>query len=415
MSKRKRFLKTTSIIIFLFAAGAIIISGVSLSSGLRTKLTYKDRKVTTVARSKTMDSKFEKNSVHQQALDIVHLMSDDEKVAQLFIVLPEALITDENTVVQAGEVTRRCFNNKPVGGFIYLERNLQTPEQVRKLLSNVTEISKQRIGLIPFLCVDEEGGEVVRIAGRNEFGIDAIPSMVEVTDKEHAYQIGQEIGAYLNELGFNCDFAPVADVLINPSNELLKSRSFGFDTADVSQKCAAYSKGINENGILSCYKHFPGHGATVEDSHSGFAVSHRTIEELQASELVPFEQGIQKEVQMIMVGHIALPEVTGDNVPSSLSDQIMERLLRKEMGYQGLIITDALNMGAITKLYSSAEAAIMALNAGADIVLMPDDFQAAYQGVLSALQTGELDEKLIDKKLIRIVERKLLMKEQETQ
>lgn len=344
----------------------------------------------------------------QRVLDSMTL---DEKVNQLFMITPEAL-TGVGTVVQAGDGTREALAEHPVGGLIYFAQNLQDPDQTRTMLKNTQEYASAQSGFPIFLSVDEEGGQVARVGNNPAFGVPETGNMSEVGaggDTQEAYEIGSTIGAYLKDLGFNMDAAPDADVLTNPENEVVKYRSFGSDPELVSQMAAAELQGLNDQGIIGMYKHFPGHGGTTADSHEGYAYVDDTLEELKSGALVPFQDGADNGLQVIMVSHIACPEVTGNNTPATLSRELVTDLLREDMGFDGLVITDALNMGAITEQYSSGEAAVAALNAGVDMLLMPADFQAAYDGVMAALENGELTEERIDESVRRILEIKLEM------
>ena len=150
-------------------------------------------------------------------------------------------------------------------------------------------------------------------------------------------------------------------------------------------------------------KHFPGHGATEEDSHEGFAYSDRTLEELRQCEFLPFRAGIEAGARAVMVGHISLPQITGDGTPAVLSEAVMNQMLRQELGFQGIIITDALNMGAITENYTTEDAAVQAILAGADMLLMPADFQKAYQAVLNAVNDGRITRERLDESVLRIL------------
>lgn len=336
----------------------------------------------------------------------------EEKVAQLFIILPESLVEGVEHVTAAGDMTRKAFDAIPVGGFIYLNDNLQSAEQVKTMLSNIQTFSKSRLNLPAFLCIDEEGGPVARIGGKGKFDVPIIGNMSEIGktgDPNAAYEVGVQIGSYLSELGFNLDFAPVADVLSNPDNTVVKKRSFGENPANVSAMALAVANGLHSQGILSVYKHFPGHGATAGDTHDGYAYTEKTIADLKTNDLLPFRDGIQAGIPIIMVGHFSLPRVTGNDVPASLSPSVITDLLRKELAFEGIIITDALDMGAIAQQYSSAEAAVQALLAGNDLVLMPKDFHAAYQGVLDAIARGELTEARIDESVRRILRVKMGM------
>lgn len=342
---------------------------------------------------------------------VLDSMTLEEKVNQLFMITPEAL-TGVGTVIQAGDGTREALAEHPVGGLIYFAQNLKDPDQTRTMLENTQEYVSARSGFPIFLSVDEEGGQVARVGSNPAFGVPEIGNMSEVGaggDTQEAYETGSTIGAYLKDLGFNMDAAPDADVLTNPANEVVKYRSFGSDPELVSRMAAAELKGLNDQGIIGMYKHFPGHGGTTADSHEGYVYVEENLEELKSGALVPFQDGADNGLRVIMVSHIACPEVTGDNTPATLSRQLVTDLLREDMGFDGLVITDALNMGAITEQYSSGEAAVAALNAGVDMLLMPADFQAAYDGVMAALENGELTEERIDESVRRILEIKLGM------
>lgn len=340
----------------------------------------------------------------------------EEKAAQMFVVLPEQL-TGVDVVTVAGETTRNAINNMPVGGLIYMEQNLQSEEQIREMISGVQQFSRDRTGLPAFICVDEEGGTVSRISGRSFPDIPYIENMSEIGqsgDSDAAYAVGSEIGKYLSRMGFNVDFAPVADVVSNPENSVVKYRSFGSDPQMVSEMVTAELDGLQAERIYGTLKHFPGHGGTKEDSHEGSASSPKTLEELRDCELIPFREGISHGTDFIMVGHISLPNVTGDDTPASLSYEITTKILRDEMGFEGIVVTDALNMEAVSQKFSSAEAAVRAVKAGADLILMPADLQAAYNGILEAVSDGTLTQERIDESVRRILKVKLAMMEEDS-
>ena len=236
------------------------------------------------------------------------------------------------------------------------------------------------------------------------------PDMQEIgntQDPEEAYRVGETIGRYVKELGFNVDFAPVADVASNPDNQVIGSRSFGSDAGLVSQMVAREVQGMQEQGVSASLKHFPGHGDTSEDSHAETAVSKKTADELRNMEFLPFKAGIEAGVDMVMIGHISVPAITGSDIPASLSEQIITGCLREELGYQGIVVTDSMSMGAIVNTYTSADAAVRALQAGCDMLLMPQDFQAARQAVLDAVKDSVLSEERLDESLRRIFRVKL--------
>lgn len=352
-----------------------------------------------------------KPTTTDEVQNIVDSMSLEEKVAQLFLVQPEAIV-DIGTATAAGDATKQAINKTPVGGFVYFSDNLQSEQQVQDMLRNVQKYSEDRIGLPAFLSVDEEGGTVARVASTGRFDVTDVGDMAKIGasgDVQQAKQAGETIGSYLSELGFNLDFAPDADVLTNPDNAVVKKRSFGSDPQVVSDMSLAVAQGLAQHQVYSVYKHFPGHGATAGDTHQGYAYTDKTLDELKQSELIPFENAIQNNAAFIMAAHISAPRVTGDDTPASLSKTMITDILRGQMGYDGIVVTDAMNMGAVTEQYTSAQAAVKALQAGADVVLMPEDFQEAYQGVLDAVKDGTLTEQRIDESVTRIVTVKVHM------
>lgn len=341
----------------------------------------------------------------RQAADFVAGMTLEDKVAQMFVITPNAL-TGFGGVTVAGETTKESYQNRPVGGLIYLSENLLDTEQTRDMLTKMNEMAKERTGLPVFLAVDEEGGSVARIAGNEAFGVTNVGDMSAIGatgDPQNAYNAGTVIATYLKSLGFNVDFAPVADVLTNPENTVIGKRSFGADSDMVSQMVTSELQGMADQGIHGTVKHFPGHGGTTGDSHKGAVTLEKTLEELTASELVPFQKAIDAGVSFVMAGHIALPNITGDNTPASLSQMMITNVLREQMGYDGIVITDGMNMGAITESYTSDQAAIMAVNAGVDMILMPEDYQTAYNGLLDAVKNGTITEERINQSVTRIV------------
>ena len=253
-----------------------------------------------------------------------------------------------------------------------------------------------------FIAVDEEGGSVSRVA---EAGIgtkvDSAEAIGGTGDPDNAYQAGTTIGGYLSKLGFNLNFAPVAD-LANVENSVIAGRAYGKDAATVAPFVTSMMQGLQEQKVTACLKHFPGVGSTTQDTHDGLASTDRTKEDFAANEFLVFQAGIEAGTDMIMVGHIAAPGLTGDNTPCSLSSVAVTDILRGELGFDGVIISDALNMSAIANYYSSEEAAVLALRAGCDMVLMPENFEEAYQGVLKAVQEGTISEERINDSLRRI-------------
>ncbi len=345
------------------------------------------------------------------AASIVDGMTLEEKVAQMFIVRPEA-ITGVDVAVQAGESTKAALEQYPVGGIIYFGDNLENADQTRAMLSATQEYATEAAGIPAFLCVDEEGGTVSRVGGTEGFGVENVGDMRDVGatgDTAYAKEVAVTIGTYLSDLGFNVDFAPDADVANNPASDTMALRAFGTAGQEVAPFVKAQVEGFAETGVLSCAKHFPGIGGAEGDSHEASIYSSKTIDEMAADEFLPFEAAIEADVPFIMVGHLSTPQATGDDTPASVNPSIVTGVLRDQLGYDGIVTTDSMGMGAVNELYSPDEAAVRAIEAGVDIVLMPADFQTAYQGVLNAIADGRITEGRIDESVTRIVEAKLTL------
>lgn len=333
-------------------------------------------------------------------------MTLEQKVAQLFIVTPEALVEGVSQVTQAGDMTREGVTAHPVGGIVYFAQNLLDPEQTTTMLANVKQFYADAGNVAPFIAVDEEGGTVVRIADNEAFGAQDVgdaSALGSAGDTEAAKRAAEQIADYLMPLGFNLDFAPVADVVDPLRSDTMGLRSLSSDAAVAADMVRAEVEGFRDKKMLCCAKHFPGIGAAAGDSHEGAITIEATNEELETVDLVPFRAAIEAGVPMIMVGHVSLPNIVGDSTPAPLSSAVVQGMLRDSLGYTGIIVTDSLSMGAITDYYTPAEAAVAALKAGCDIPLMPERLDEAYQGVLSAVQAGELTEERLDESLTRIL------------
>ena len=344
------------------------------------------------------------------AEEVLSRMTLEQKVAQLFFVTPEQL-TGYEKVTAAGDVTREALAATPVGGLCYFSANITGADQLTQMLAATDGFARQSGAGVPaFLGVDEEGGRLVaRVANSGYFDVEKFPDMAKVGatgDDSQAAHVGSTIGSYLRRIGFTVDFAPDADVLTNPDNTAIGVRSFGSDPALVSRMVAAEVKAMSATGVLSCAKHFPGHGDTAADSHTGEAVSTRTLEDLEACEYEPFRAAIAAGVPMVMVGHIKTPNAAADDLPASLSPFMIGKTLRGELGFGGIIISDSFSMGAVTQYFGAADAAVRFLQAGGDMVLMPESLRDAYQGILDAVGSGALDSARIDESCLRVLKAK---------
>lgn len=348
----------------------------------------------------------------EQATEKISGMSLEEKVAQMFFVTPECVVTDVETCTAAGEKTRLALADFPVGGIILFKKNAEDSEQLSTMTSNLQKYSREIADLPLFIGIDEEGGKITRLADNEGFDIentDTMAAIGETGDVSKAYSAGSHIGNYLSANGINVDFAPDADVLTNPENSVIGERSFGSDAELVAGMCSAYAQGLKEQNVLACAKHFPGHGGTAEDTHDGIAYMNKTWDEISGEELLPFKKLIEDGIRFVMASHISLPEVTGDDIPASLSGIILTQKLRMDMGYKGIIITDALNMGAVAQKYTVERSAVEAVKAGNDMLMYQSGAREAYSAVLQAVADGEISEERINESAVRIISEKIRM------
>lgn len=338
-------------------------------------------------------------------IDLINSMTLEEKVGQIFIVAFRKGSASHSIKSLDATTVQKIQDFNP-GGVILFSENIDTIPQTQKLIRDMQENSK-----IPmFIAVDEEGGRISRIGNNPKMHSTKIPPANIIglaDDPELAYQVGTVLGKELSSLGFNMNFAPVADVNTNPENPVIGDRSYGSDPNKVGALIQEISKGMQDQGVCSVIKHFPGHGDTSFDSHHDQVVIHHDIERLRQIELIPFEKGIQSGADGVMTAHIKLPNVISEDLPATLSEEILTDLLRKELGHEKLIITDAMDMKAISKYWSSSEAAVMAFKAGADIILMPASLDEAYNAILEAVKNGEIAEERLNESLQRILTVKL--------
>lgn len=323
-------------------------------------------------------------------------MTLHEKVCQMMFVTPEEL-TGEDGVTVAGDATRQALENYPVGGIVYFAKNLESQDQVKEMIDNSQKYSS--IGL--FVATDEEGGVVNRLM--DTVGTTYIGSMYYYKDDgdETAYENAYTIANDMSALGFNLDFAPVADVWSNTDNTVIGERAYSDDYAQAAELVGNAVKGFNDGGVMCTLKHFPGHGDTAEDSHYSSAYVHRTKEEIMADEMQPFRSGIEAGAEFVMVGHLIVPDI--DEVPATLSYKIATGILRDELKFEGVAITDSFEMESIADNYSVDDAVVMSVKAGMDMILQPKDMASAVNSIEQAVADGELSEDRIDESVRRIL------------
>lgn len=344
-------------------------------------------------------------SIQEQAQAILDTMRLEEKVFQLFLVRPEAIV-QVPSVTEAPADLPVLLTGMPVGGIALFGDNLVARDQTSALIQAFQDSSPLPL----FIGVDEEGGTVSRLGSNAAMGVPHFPTARDLgknKDPDGVYQMGRTLGEELMALGFNLNFAPVADVDTNPNNPVIGSRAFSSDPVIAAELAAAAVWGFQDTGVISCLKHFPGHGDTSSDTHYGYAETTKTLEALRQTELLPFQAGIEAGAPMVMAAHIACPNVTGNERPASLSSAIITDLLRQELGFDGVVITDSLEMDAISALYPQGEAAVMALEAGCDLLLLPQNLPQATEAIFAALDSGRLTEQRLEESVLRILKLKL--------
>lgn len=342
---------------------------------------------------KVSNKDFEKLSIEEKVNYKMDNLSIDEKIAQMLIVYYIGDEYDENLSNIIKEV-------KP-GGFILMSDNITTYDRTLNFVKGMQNDSD-----IPMIIsTDEEGGSVQRIKGIRDISVTDIPYMYylgQTKDKNLAYKVGEIIANELRTIGVNLTYAPVMDIYSNPNNTVIGKRSFGSDPNTVYDMATSLKNGIEDNLVNTCIKHFPGHGDTETDSHFEIPIINKTLDELENSDLLPFIKSIN-DTNMIMVGHIALPKITNSSIPASLSKEIVTDLLKNKYNYKGLVITDALNMRSLTDNYSDKEIYTMAINAGVDLLLMPNGSKNAIKYIKEAIDDEEMDINTINESVRKIL------------
>ena len=359
------------------------------------------------------------SSPESEVEEMLRKMTLREKVGQLFFVRPEALDPDihwENPPTDLAPLKLQEVNEKmkqqnklyPVGGIILYDWNINDEAQLAKFLPQLKALNGK-----PLICIDEEGGRVARLANNPNFHVKKYESMAAIGatgNPANAYECGNTIGTYLKKYGFDIDFAPVADVNTNPDNIIIGKRAFSDDPAVAAPMVVNYLQGLKDAGIVGCIKHFPGHGDVKTDTHYGYAQTQKTWPEMLSCEMVTFRAGINWGCQLVMTAHIGAPKVIGSDIPSTMSSVMLQNKLRGELGYRNIIVTDALEMGAITKQYTNVDAVLGCLQAGVDIVLCPKEYAEVFDAVVKAVENGTISETRLNDSVRRILMLKYLKK-----
>lgn len=331
--------------------------------------------------------------------NIISEMTLDEKVYQMMFVTPEA-ISEEKCVIQASDALKNGLTAYPAGGIILFSDNLQDKSQVVNLNNQMQMSSK-----IPlFIGTDEEGGSVSRLGSNSALGTEKLPSAADIGksgNPEIAYTYAVSAAHDLKSLGFNLNFAPVADVT-DTSDSTIGDRAFSNKFETACPFVANFTAGLREENVVSVLKHFPGIGSCTADTHNGKSEINVTLDSLRKNEFITFKAGINAGADFVMISHTTA-ECAGDNLPSSLSKKVISEWLRDELNFNGIIITDSFSMKAVTNEYSSAQAAIKSVKAGTDMILMPYSLPEAHSAIVSAVKNGEITEDRITDSVRRIL------------
>lgn len=369
-------------------------------------------------------------SAHERAAEITASMTTKQKIAQMIMLDVRNWREDANSdyegVTSLNDFLKQELKDYSYNGMILCEPNIIGTEQSARLVNEIQDTAMQsELGLPMLLSADQEGGSIIRIGT----GTDTCGNMAlgAAADPKYAYENASIIGSELAAIGINDDLAPVLDVNCNPANPVIGIRSFSSDPELVSSMGVEYIKGLADAGVCSTAKHFPGHGDTSVDSHTGLPLIDKSYDELKEMELVPFKAAIDAGVDMIMTAHIQFPQIetntytsisTGEQVylPATLSKTILTDILRGDMGFDGIIITDAMLMDAVKNNIDRIDAAVLAINAGVDIILSPvdttseegfEDLHKYIDDVEAAVDNGRIDMSTIDESVTRIIELKL--------
>ena len=330
-------------------------------------------------------------------------------------------LTKENLAVTVGqricagftgtEVTpeiRDLIRKHKVGNILLFSRNVTGFEQLQALCAELKELILAETGLPPFLMIDEEGGEITRI-GHLAGDTPCAGALGASGDPENARCIGWIIGKRLLAAGLNMDLAPVLDCLSQPENAAMGNRCFSWDPEQVALFGRAYIEGIRESGVLTCVKHFPGHGDTSVDSHFALPVIRKSLDDIRRTELVSFREAIRIGTDAVMSAHIVFPALEPDRLPATISSRVLSDLLRKQLGFSGLIVSDGMEMKAVLDLFPLPEGVFRALKAGVDIALVchePALAAASCLRIEEGLRTGELSAENLAEAYQRIAARK---------
>ncbi|MDQ3771477.1 MAG: glycoside hydrolase family 3 protein [Actinomycetota bacterium] len=348
---------------------------------------------------------------------MIDRMTLEEKVGQMFMTYaygqsaddPDPAMVASNQQTYGVDNFEQLIDEYHLGGIIYFawSNNVNNPTQIAGLSNGIQDSALSQRSAIPLLVsTDQEQGVVVRV-GPPATQFPGNMGLGAAREATYARTAAEITGRELRAIGINENFAPVADVNVNAQNPVIGVRSFGSDPGLVSTLTAAQVEGYQSQNVSSTAKHFPGHGDTNVDSHTGLPVIHHNREELDTIDLPPFESAIERDIDAIMTAHIVVPALDDSGRPATLSKPILTGLLREQMDFDGLIVTDALTMEGVRQMYGDERVPVEAIKAGADVLLMPPDLDLAYNAVLEAVRSGEVGVGRINKSVYRILSLKM--------
>jgi len=347
----------------------------------------------------------EEEKLDLEAEALINKMSIDEKIGQMFI-LSVRNSFNGTRMLYADDYMKHIIETYKPGGIIFFTINFANPTQTRNLLRDTQKLS----GIPLFMAIDEEGGKVARLGNTDRMSVTKLPPAAVIGNTgntEYARMASHVISKELKAYGFNMNMAPVADVNTNLQNPVIGNRTYSSDPYEAGMMVAAVTEAMAEDNMISVLKHFPGHGDSSADSHKGDVIVGHDKDRLENIEFVPFSMGIEVGADAVMTAHIKVPNVTENDMPATMSSVLLQDILRKELGFNGLIITDAMDMGAVKQNWPADEAAVNAILAGVDIILIPASVKDAIKGIKNALDEGILTMDRIDESVHRIIKVKV--------
>lgn len=393
-------MKKVLYIVSVLVIAAIVILGFTLKNNSGRKSTSIELTVKPIdgEPNPTLDHIAVWTKVETKEEKVLPNMTLDEKIGQLVIAGIDG--------TGINKASQQLIEHYQIGGVIFYANNVVTPDQTIQFVNSL-KITNQNNPLPLFTSIDQEGGRVARLP-KQVAKLPTSATIGKTNDPDYAFNIGRILGKQLTQFGFNMNFAPVLDVNSNPNNPVIGDRSFSVDPKIVSTLGIQTMKGIEEEHVIPVVKHFPGHGDTSVDSHLELPKVNKTLQQLEQLELIPFKKAIEADADVVMVAHILLPQLD-TTYPASMSAAIVTDLLREQLGFNGLVITDDMTMKAITDHYGIAQAAVQSVKAGSDVILVAHDpakVIAVIEALKAAVAANEISEQRIDESVMRIIELK---------